>query len=103
MTEPAEPVGETSDRIIRTVGDHYGVTRADIVGLKRNKQISTARNLSMYLLRQMASLSLPKIGELFSNRDHTTVMSNISSIEKRLRTEAEFAAEVAQIRRELKQ
>ena len=60
--------------IINAVASYYKITVDEIVGNSRTAAIAMARQISMYLCREMTNLSLPKIGQLFGNRDHTTVM-----------------------------
>jgi chromosomal replication initiator protein len=60
--------------IINAVASYYKITVDEIVGNSRTAAIAMARQIAMYLCREMTNLSLPKIGQLFGNRDHTTVM-----------------------------
>lgn len=60
--------------IQKTVGEHYGVKLEDFKAKKRNKSIAFPRQIAMYLSREMTDFSLPKIGEEFGGRDHTTVI-----------------------------
>ncbi len=99
--DQSEPVGETVEKIIAAVAKRHGVTPEEILGEKRNKDIKDARNLSMYIIRQITELSLPAIGTLF-NRDHSTVHSNITAVEKALKTDNTLSQEISDIRREIK-
>lgn len=63
---PSDIISKTADYFDLSVDDLYGPTRA--------QQIATARQIAMYLCRELTPLSLPKIGQLFGGRDHTTVM-----------------------------
>ena len=99
--QETEPVGEVADRIIAAVAKRYGVTSEDVLGAKRTKDIKTARNIAMYIIRQSTDLSLPAIGTMFS-RDHATVHSNIKAVEKQMRAEPALDAEISDIRREIK-
>ena len=96
-----EPVAETVDRIISNVAAHYGVKPDDILGKDRKKNIQTARNVSMYVVRSMTSASLPQIGVYF-NRDHSTVHSNIGKVESEIASDAVFEATVGEIMKEIK-
>jgi chromosomal replication initiator protein len=60
--------------IISITATFYQLSVEDLYGSSRSQQIALARQVAMYLCREMTSLSLPKIGQLFGNRDHTTVM-----------------------------
>jgi len=68
--------------IIKTVSKYFSIPISAIVGSKRSQLISHARQISMYLSREMTSNSLPKIGKSFGNRDHTTVIYAINKIAK---------------------
>ena len=60
--------------IINAVAAYYKITPDDLYGSSRIQAIALARQIAMYICREQTSLSLPKIGQLFGNRDHTTVM-----------------------------
>ena len=96
----AEPVNVTVDKIFSAVYNKYGISREDIVGAKRNKEIAAARHVTIYLVRQITEMSLPNIGKVF-NRDHATIMASLKAVEKRLNTEDSFPAELADIRKEV--
>lgn len=60
--------------IINHTADYFKLSVDDLYGSSRSQAVATARQIAMYLCREMTNLSLPKIGQLFGNRDHTTVM-----------------------------
>ncbi|WP_409047749.1 chromosomal replication initiator protein DnaA [Microbacterium sp. HA-8] len=60
--------------IITATAQYFKLTVDDLYGSSRSQAVATARQIAMYLCRERTSLSLPKIGQLFGNRDHTTVM-----------------------------
>lgn len=60
--------------IISEVAKYYSISPNDLFGSSRAQAIAQARQIAMYLIREQTNLSLPKIGQLFGNRDHTTVM-----------------------------
>ncbi|OFE14208.1 chromosomal replication initiation protein DnaA [Humibacillus sp. DSM 29435] len=64
----------TAATIMAVTAGYYSVTMDDLCGSSRSRQLVTARQIAMYLCREMTDLSLPKIGQLFGGRDHTTVM-----------------------------
>ncbi len=64
--QPSDIIGRTAEYFDLAVDELYGPSRA--------QQIATARQIAMYLCRELTPLSLPKIGQLFGGRDHTTVM-----------------------------
>ncbi|MFC9852043.1 chromosomal replication initiator protein DnaA [Streptomyces prasinus] len=64
----------TSTAIMGSTADYFGLTVEDLCGTSRGRALVTARQIAMYLCRELTDLSLPKIGALFGGRDHTTVM-----------------------------
>ncbi|MGO3885106.1 MAG: chromosomal replication initiator protein DnaA [Mycetocola sp.] len=60
--------------IINTTAAYFKLSVDDLYGSSRSQAIATSRQIAMYLCRELTNLSLPKIGQLFGNRDHTTVM-----------------------------
>jgi chromosomal replication initiator protein len=64
----------TPIEIMNSVAAYYGITVDELSGNSRVAQIAIARQVAMYICREQTNLSLPKIGQLFGNRDHTTVM-----------------------------
>lgn len=64
----------TIDKIITYICSYYKIKVEDLLGKKRPKNIATPRQIAMYLCRTMTESSLPKIGDSFGGRDHTTVI-----------------------------
>jgi chromosomal replication initiator protein len=64
----------TAPAIMAATADYFGLTVEDLCGTSRGRALVTARQIAMYLCRELTDLSLPKIGAQFGNRDHTTVM-----------------------------
>jgi chromosomal replication initiator protein len=64
----------TSATIMAQTAAYFGLTMEDLCGASRSRVLVTARQIAMYLCRELTELSLPKIGQLFGGRDHTTVM-----------------------------
>ncbi|WP_181788161.1 chromosomal replication initiator protein DnaA, partial [Streptomyces phytophilus] len=64
----------TAAAIMAATADYFGLTVEDLCGSSRSRVLVTARQIAMYLCRELTDLSLPKIGAQFGNRDHTTVM-----------------------------
>ena len=60
--------------IINRTAEYFDLSIDELYGPSRSQQIATARQIAMYLCRELTPLSLPKIGQLFGGRDHTTVM-----------------------------
>jgi chromosomal replication initiator protein len=64
----------TAAQIMAATAQYFGVTVEDLCGTSRSRVLVTARQIAMYLCRELTDLSLPKIGQAFGGRDHTTVM-----------------------------
>ncbi len=64
----------TAAQIMAATAAYFGVTVEDLCGASRSRVLVTARQIAMYLCRELTDLSLPKIGQAFGGRDHTTVM-----------------------------
>jgi chromosomal replication initiator protein len=64
----------TAAQIMNVSATYFGVTIDDLCGTSRSRVLVTARQIAMYLCRELTDLSLPKIGQAFGGRDHTTVM-----------------------------
>ena len=78
---PSEGAGDIPvEAIIKETSSYYSVSRDELLGPSRSRPLVTARQIAMYLCRELTPLSLPKIGEAFGGRDHTTVMHADSKI-----------------------
>ncbi len=64
----------TAGSVIAQTAAYFGLTIDDLCGSSRSRVLVTARQIAMYLCRELTDLSLPKIGQQFGGRDHTTVM-----------------------------
>lgn len=77
---PSQKIETTPEIILNVVADALSVSIDDLKGNSRRREISWARQIAMYLMRQLTNLSLPKIGEEFGGKDHTTVMYSCEKI-----------------------
>ncbi|MDX1658103.1 MAG: helix-turn-helix domain-containing protein, partial [Nitriliruptorales bacterium] len=68
--------------IMEEVANYFNLTLDDLCSPSRSRQLVTARQIAMYLVREMTDLSLPRIGKAFGGRDHTTVMHANNKIAK---------------------
>ncbi|PWI21537.1 chromosomal replication initiator protein DnaA [Kurthia zopfii] len=87
--------------IQKVVGDHYSIKLEDFSAKKRTKSIAFPRQVAMYLSREMTDSSLPKIGEEFGGRDHTTVIHAHEKISKLMKTDPTLQDDVKQIKNKL--
>ncbi len=98
----AEPIGVTVDKVFIAVEKKYGVSKADLVGKSRVKEVAQARHITIHLIRTLTEMSLPAIGKLF-NRDHTTVLSSLDSVDKKMASSSAFEAEINNLIKEIKE
>jgi chromosomal replication initiator protein len=80
LNPPVEKIAASPAAILQTVAQAYNLTIEDLQGNSRRREISLARQVGMYLMRQHTDLSLPRIGEEFGGKDHTTVMYSCDKI-----------------------
>ena len=92
---------DTITRIVASTARHFNVSGMEILGTSRKKEIKTARNVAMYVTREVTQISFPQIGAVF-NRDHSTVHSNIGMIESEMQSDPVLEATVGEILKEIK-
>jgi chromosomal replication initiator protein len=83
------------------VAKYFGIKPVALAGASRRRQTVLARSVAIYLARQLTGLSLQAIGKQFGNRDHTTVLHSIRTMESRLTSDAELRAAVRQLEEKL--
>ncbi|MCE5260004.1 MAG: chromosomal replication initiator protein DnaA [Chloroflexi bacterium] len=88
----------TMDDVITVVSQYYRFTVEDLLGPRRTQELALARQLAMYLARQLTDLSLPQIGSALGGRDHTTVMYGCDKIAKLYETDDTTRRQVMEIR-----
>jgi len=76
----------TIDKIISITAEHFSLKNADIKGLSRSKDISHARQIAVYLSRDLTNSSFPAIGNAFGGRKHTTVLYSYEKMKEELQT-----------------
>ena len=75
----------SADFVKETVAKYFNINKDDLSSNKRSNEIAFPRQIAMYLCREVANMSYPKIGEDFGNRDHSTVMHACKKIEKEVK------------------
>ena len=88
--------------IQKLVGQHYSVKLEDFKAKKRTKSVAFPRQIAMYLSRELTDFSLPKIGEEFGGRDHTTVIHAHEKISRLLQTDSQLQNQVKELNSQLK-
>lgn len=83
--------------IQRTVGEYFNVKLDDFKAKKRTKSVAFPRQIAMYLSRELTDSSLPKIGEEFGGRDHTTVIHAHEKISKLLQVDSQLQDHIKEI------
>lgn len=89
------------NKILNTVATYYSLSVNQITGKLKTGQITTARHVAIYLIRNMLDISLKRIGELFSNRDHTTIMHSISKVEELLKTDEQMRTAIRDLKKKI--
>lgn len=88
--------------IQRVVAAHFGLKVEDLTAKKRTRNISLPRQIAMYLVRKHTDASLPRIGEEFGGRDHTTVMHACDKIQQDLASEPGFSLILRELEEKIK-
>ena len=86
----------------KAVCDYYNLTKQQITSANRTKSISNARQIAMYLCRKLLDATYDDIGQEFGGRDHSTVMSSISSVEKKIKTDPLYLKAINEIESRIK-
>lgn len=97
LNPPAQRVKASPETILMAVADAFNVSIEDLKGSSRRREISWSRQIGMYLMRQHTDLSLPRIGEEFGGKDHTTVMYSCDKIAQLRETDATLAQTLRQL------
>ncbi len=95
------PVKDLVQKIIDAVCEQYSLKVEDLTGRSRESQYQNPRNMAMYIVRAETNMSFPDIGKLFGGRNHSTVISNISSFEQMLRTDPVLEKEMEEIKKKI--
>ena len=82
---------------------YYDVPHPDLIGQKRARKIVYARQIAIYLSRQMLDLPYNNIAKSFGNRDHTTIMYSVTNVEEKMKENRELREEIENIKRRIKE
>ncbi|MFO8036749.1 MAG: chromosomal replication initiator protein DnaA [Anaerolineales bacterium] len=89
------------DLIMKTTAEEFEITKEELISRSRSHRIALPRQVAMYILREEAEISLPQIGEMLGNRDHTTVMYGHEKISDLLETDKKLRRKVLNIKEAL--
>jgi chromosomal replication initiator protein len=97
LNPPSDQVEASPESVIKAVSEMFNVSIEDLKSSSRRREISVARQIGMFLMRQHTDLSLPKVGEVFGGKDHTTVMYSCEKIAQLKETDIELARSLRQL------
>lgn len=97
LNPPVEKVEASPEAVILAIAETFDVSVEDLKGSSRRREISVARQIGMYLMRYHTALSLPKIGEEFGGKDHTTVMYSCDKISQLKENDPSMAQTLRQL------
>ena len=93
----------TAEQIMAATADYFGVSLEDLRGHSRSRVLVNARQVAMYLCRELTDLSLPRIGQAFGGRDHTTVMHADRKIRQQMAERRSLYNQIAELTNRIKQ
>jgi chromosomal replication initiator protein len=93
----------TSDLIISVAAEYFDVTREEICSPSRSRPLVNARQMAMYLCRELTDLSLPKIGERFGGRDHSTVVFAVNKVRQHMQERESWYEQVRELTTRIRQ
>jgi chromosomal replication initiator protein len=97
LNPQTETVEASPEVVIAIVAEEFDVSVEDLKGNSRRREISLARQIGMYLMRQHTGLSLPKVGEVFGGKDHTTVLYSCDKISQLRNTDPNLSQNLRQL------
>ena len=92
----AEPVNVTVEKIFGAVQAKYNVSKLELVGKKRNKEIATARHIAVFLIREITDMSYPSIAKIF-DRDYATIHASFEQMDRRYTSDSMFKIEIDEL------
>ncbi|QQE78955.1 chromosomal replication initiator protein DnaA [Alicyclobacillus sp. SO9] len=91
IISPDKPREITYSQIQKVIADHFGLKVEELKAKKRTKNVAFPRQIAMYLCRELTNLSLPKVGEAFGGRDHTTVLHACEKVAQQMSSDQHTA------------
>lgn len=97
-----QPTPVTVEKIVEEVGRTFGVTSEDIYSQNRKATISSARQIAMYIVKEITQISMVEIGEKFGGRDHSTVVYAIKQVDEKIKTDTDIKAKISDITKNIR-
>ncbi|HEY1831291.1 MAG TPA: chromosomal replication initiator protein DnaA [Acidimicrobiales bacterium] len=97
IVQAGEPRRITPPMILDKVADSYGFSVSAICGPSRTRPLTTARQVAMYLVRELTDYSYPAIGRVFGKRDHTTVIHAVDKISRQMQERRQLYDQVTDL------
>ncbi len=88
----------TSSLIINLTAAHLDISPAEIIGSKRRQDIVAARQIAMYLCRDLLNSSYPELGKIFGGKDHSTIMYSVKKVEENLKLDQDMHKTVKELK-----
>ena len=92
----AEPVNVTIEKIFGAVQEKFNVTKIELIGKKRTKEIASARHVAVFLIREITDMSFPSIAKIF-DRDYATIHASFEQIDRRYSSDSMFKIEIDEL------
>ncbi len=96
----AEPMSVTVDKVFSAVYSKYGISKEDLLGNKRNKEIAFARHVAIYLIKEVTEMSFPNVGKIFG-KNHSTMIASYEKIQKKISMDPVFNIEIEEMTKEV--
>lgn len=96
----AEPVNVTIEKIFGAVQQKFNVTKVELIGKKRTKEIASARHVAIFLIREITDMSFPSIAKIF-DRDYATIHASFEQIDRKYTSDSMFKIEVDDLMKDI--
>jgi chromosomal replication initiator protein len=102
LLSESTPRQRTDEELLAEIADHLGFDVAALKGKSRQRPLVTARQIAMYVFRELTDLSYPGIARIFGGRDHTTVIHAVEKIQRQMSERKQIYDQVTQLQQRLK-
>ncbi len=92
----AEPVNVTVEKVFAAIQNHYGISKQELLGAKRTKDISNARHIAVYIIREITEMSFKSIAKIF-NKDYASIHFSHDKISKSYESDPLFRIEIDEV------